>query len=77
VTDKLISLSEIFQSSTDFLLTGERADVKPLHNLRLLERFQAMEGFQPEDQDAVIRLIDAMILKHRVQGTLRMAEGTS
>ena len=72
--EKLILLSEIFQSSVDFLLTGERSDSKPLHNLRLLERFQAMEGFDPEDQEAVLRLIDAMILKHRVQGTLRMAD---
>lgn len=69
--DKLILLSEIFQTSVDFLLTGERSESKPLHNLRLLERFQAMEGFGQEDQEVVLRLIDAMIVKNKVESALQ------
>ena len=72
--DKLIVLAEVFQTSVDFLLTGERSEQRPLHNVRMLERFQAMEDFEPEDQEVILRLIDAMILKHRVQGTLKMTE---
>ena len=58
--DKLIVLAEVFQTSVDFLLTGERSEQRPLHNVRMLERFQAMEDFEPEDQEVILRLIDAI-----------------
>jgi len=43
------------------------------HNLRLLERFKALEGFDKRDQETVIKLIDAMIVKQKVKGALRVA----
>ena len=46
------------------------AQERPLHNLRLLERFRALEEFEAEDQETVIKLIDAMIVKQRVEGAL-------
>ena len=55
---------------TTVLLTGATADASPLRNKQLLERFQALEQFSSDDRDAVIRLIDAMIVKHRVEGVL-------
>jgi transcriptional regulator with XRE-family HTH domain len=70
--DKLVQLAEIFDTTIDFLLTGDRSEQRPLHNTRLVERLQALEEFQADDQETVIKLIDAMILKHRVQGTLQM-----
>ena len=39
-------------------------------NARLFRRFQAVEGFDSEDQEAIIRLIDGMIAKHKMQTTL-------
>ncbi len=39
--------------------------------------FRALEGFEVEDQEAVIRLIDAMILKHRVQGAVGAGSAAS
>ncbi|ACL03526.1 hypothetical protein Dalk_1829 [Desulfatibacillum aliphaticivorans] len=38
--------------------------------MRLLERFKALEAFEAEDQEAVIKLIDAMIVKNQVQGVI-------
>ena len=68
--EKLVKIAEVFDTTVDFLLTGNRSEQRPLHNLRLLERFQAMEDFNAEDQEAVIKLIDAMIVKNKVEGAI-------
>jgi transcriptional regulator with XRE-family HTH domain len=68
--EKLIKLAEIFDITVDYLLTGHRTEERPLHNIRLLERFRALEDFEAEDQDADIRLIDAMIVKNKVEGAI-------
>jgi hypothetical protein len=46
----------------------------PLHNVRLLEHFQALEDFQPEGKEAVIKPIDTMIVKHKGEGALKLLE---
>jgi transcriptional regulator with XRE-family HTH domain len=68
--DKLILLAELFSTTTDFLLTGSVTDAQPLNNVRLLERFRALSQCEPEEQETVIRLIDAVIVKHRVESAL-------
>jgi transcriptional regulator with XRE-family HTH domain len=68
--EKLVKIAEVFDTTVDFLLTGNRSEQRPLHNLRLLERFRAMEDFNAEDQEAVIKLIDAMIVKNKVEGAI-------
>jgi transcriptional regulator with XRE-family HTH domain len=68
--EKLIKMAEVFDTTIDFLLTGDRSEQRPMHNLRLLERFQALEEFNAEDQEAVIKLIDAMIVKNKVEGAI-------
>jgi len=69
--EKLIQLAEIFDTTVDYLLTGNRSEERPLHNIRLLERFKALENFQIEDQEALIRLIDAVIVKNQVEGVVK------
>lgn len=69
--DKLIQLAEVLDTTVDFLLTGDRTEDRPLHNLRLLERFKALQEFEAADQEVVIRLIDAMITKREVEGALK------
>jgi len=71
--DKVIQLAEIFDTTVDFLLTGDRSDERPLHNMRLLERFKALENFGSDDQETIIKIIDAMIVKRRVEGVLQEA----
>ena len=68
--DTLVKLADALDTTVDYLLTGNRTEGAVLHNHRLLERFEAMQSFQTEDQEAVLRLIDAMIVKHRVEGAL-------
>ena len=70
--DKLVQLAELFDTTVDYLLTGNRSEARPLHNTRLLERFRALQDFGTGDQEAVITLIDGLIVKHRVEGALRV-----
>lgn len=69
--DKLIKLAEAFDTTVDYLLTGNRSEERPLHNIRLLERFKELEDFRAEDQETVIKLIDAMIIKNKVEGVIK------
>jgi len=68
--DKLIQLAELFGTTTDYLLTGSVSEAQPLNNVRLLERFRALSQCELEEQETVIRLIDAVIVKHRVEAAL-------
>ncbi len=66
-------MAEVLDTTVGYLLTGNRDDARPLHNIRLLERFKALEEFEQSDQETVIKLIDAMIIKQRVEGALQVA----
>ena len=68
--DKLVDLAGLLDTTTDYLLTGSTSEAAPLQNRKLLERLRVLESFTPEDQDTVIKLIDAMIVKHQVTGTI-------
>lgn len=67
---KLVELAEIFDTSVDYLLTGDESEDVPLHSHRLLARFKELEAFENEDQETVIKLIDAMILKQKMERAL-------
>jgi transcriptional regulator with XRE-family HTH domain len=69
--EKLIELAEVFDTTVDYLLTGNRTDERPLHNMRLLERFRELEAVNAGDQETVINLIDAMIVKNKVEGAIK------
>jgi transcriptional regulator with XRE-family HTH domain len=69
--DKLVSLAEALETTVDYLVTGDPAQNVPLHNTQLLERFKALEGFNAQDQETVIKLIDAMIVKQRVESAVQ------
>ncbi len=68
--EMLIKLADALGTTVDYLLAGNSVEEMPLGNTRLFRRFQAVEDFDPEDQEAVIKLIDAMIAKHKMQTTL-------
>lgn len=72
--EMLIKLADALSITVDFLLTGNPVEDSPLANSRLFRRFQAVEQFDAEDQEAVIKLIDAMIAKQQVQSALRSVD---
>jgi transcriptional regulator with XRE-family HTH domain len=69
--DKLLNLSEIFGTTVDYLLTGNESEAKPLHSVRLLDRFRELEALDSDEQETVIKLVDAFIVQHKVEGTLK------
>ncbi len=64
--EKLIQLTELLDSTLDYLLTGN------LNDTRLAKRFKELEQFQTEDKEAIIRILDGMILKNRTQSIMTM-----
>ena len=70
-SDKLLQLAEMYATTTDYLLTGATSDMQPINNVRHMERFQALAQCPLEEQDAVIRLIDAVIVKHRMETAMQ------
>jgi transcriptional regulator with XRE-family HTH domain len=65
--ETLMTLAEALQTTVDHLLTGQTPQDCQLHNTRLLKRLQELENFEPDDQETVIKLIDAMIAKHKME----------
>jgi transcriptional regulator with XRE-family HTH domain len=72
--EKLAELAEVLDTSIDFLVTGDETEARPIHNKRLLDRFRALEGFEADDQETVIKLIDAMIVKQRAESAVKPLE---
>ena len=72
--DKLHALASALETTIDYLVTGNLAEHMPIHNTRLIQRFQELESFNTEDQETVIKLIDAMIVKRRVEGAVKVEQ---
>lgn len=68
--NKLVLLAEIFDTTIDYLLTGNNKAFQPSSNAPIIERLREIENFTPDDRHTVIKLIDAMIIKQRVEGAL-------
>lgn len=68
--EKLLALADALSTSLDFLVAGTPTKDHSLRDTRLLTRFEAIQDFGPSDQEAIMALLDAMILKHRVQGAV-------
>ncbi len=66
----LVRLSDALGTSVDYLLTGNPIEDSPLASSRLFQRFKMLEEMNPNHQEAIITLIDAMIAKHQVEGAL-------
>ncbi len=68
--ETLIRLAQALDTTVDYLLTGNPMEETPLANSMLFKRFQAMETFNEEDRITIIKVIDAMIAKHRMEAAL-------
>ena len=75
--DKIIQLIRLFGVSLDRLVLGETPNNQPVKDTRLAQRFQALEGFNPQDRETVITLIDAMVARQRMAGAVNPFEPAS
>ncbi len=71
----LLKLADVLGMTVDYLLTGNPVEETPLGQARLFQRFQAVERFEVDDQEAVIKLIDGMIAKQHMESTLKALAG--
>ncbi|MCP4487959.1 MAG: helix-turn-helix transcriptional regulator [Gammaproteobacteria bacterium] len=68
--EKLVQLGDVLGVTLDYLIMGNRDQIQTLHNMRLIERLHELESFDSGDQEAIITMIDAMIVKRRVEGAV-------
>lgn len=73
--DRLLLLAEILETSVDYLLAGHGKGEPPLHSQRLIQRFQAIEEFEADERETIIKVLDAMIAKHNMASTMKAMEG--
>ncbi|MDO7837513.1 helix-turn-helix transcriptional regulator [Sphingobium sp. HBC34] len=66
----LVKLAEALDTTVDYLLTGTQIEQSNLANIRLFRRFQALENLGQDDQQTVMRIIDALIAQQRVASAL-------
>ena len=69
---KLIQVSNIFDITLDYLVKGEETDITELHNNKFIKRFREIEHFDVEEQDTVLKILDAMIMKNKMAGVMSM-----
>lgn len=67
----LVKIADRLKVSLDYLLTGLQPEDVPLRDTRLLDRLTVLQDLEPKDQDTIIEIIDAMIVKHKAGDLLR------
>jgi transcriptional regulator with XRE-family HTH domain len=69
-TEKLLLLANLYNTTTDYLLTGNVSEKNPLINLRLLKRFEELEKLNIDEQETAIKILDAIITQNKVKGAI-------
>ena len=72
--NRLILLAEVLNTSINYLIGGRKDEKVTIYNNRLIQRFQSIEGFEPEERDVVIQVLDALIVKNDMESTLKSME---
>lgn len=64
--DKIVSLARVLRVTTDALLLGDPEGEQPIefNNLRLYERFRALDELPRGEHEPILRIIDAVLVKH-------------
>jgi transcriptional regulator with XRE-family HTH domain len=73
--EMLVKLADALGTSVDYLLTGNPINDTQLASSRLYRRFQALEGLAEGDREAIIKVIDAMVIKHQTRQMVEEIEG--
>lgn len=67
--ETVLALARALRATTDALLGGDRNGEQQIEikSVRLYERFRALGDLSKEDQETAIKVIDALIAKHKVR----------
>ncbi len=75
--DMLVKLADALGVTVDYLLTGNPVEDSPLASSRLFRRFKMLEALNADDQETVIKVIDALIAKERVTAALTAVDAAA
>jgi transcriptional regulator with XRE-family HTH domain len=65
--EKAFRLAHFLQVTVDELLSGGAQRTEPdIKDIRLYQRFRAIDGFPKEERESAFFLLDALIAKHRM-----------
>lgn len=66
--ENFVKIANALEVSSDALLFAENSREKDApRNLKIYQRLQEIESLDKNDQDAVLRIIDAMIAKRKIR----------
>lgn len=70
--ETVLALAGALRATTDAILRGDESGEQELEiqNVRLFERFRALEGLGRDEQETAIKLIDALVAKERVKAAV-------
>ena len=68
--ETLARLADALGTTLDYLITGTEIEESNLANIRLFRRFQALEHLGQEDQQTIMRIIDAFIAQQHMASAL-------
>lgn len=63
----LVKFADALGTSVDYLLIGNPVEDAKLGSARLYRRFQALERLAEGDCEAIIKVIDAMVIRHQTR----------
>ncbi len=67
--EKVVALARVLRVSTDYLLRGDRTGEETVEfsDIRLYERFRALDQLPRGEHEAVLRIVDAVLAKHEFE----------
>lgn len=68
--DTIAKLADALGTTVDYLIHGTEIEQSNLANIRLFRRFQALESLGQDDQQTVMRIIDALVAQQRVTSAI-------
>lgn len=75
--EMLVKLADALGVTVDHLLTGNPVEDSPLASSRLFRRFKGLEALTLDDQETVIKVIDALIAKERMTMALTSVDAAA
>ena len=71
--EMLVKPADALATTVDYLLTGNPAEDTKHASTRLFRRFQALESLAEDDREAIIKVINAMVIKHQASSIKHQA----
>ena len=69
--EKMIRLAEHLNVSLDYLILGEAQKQLEFKNRELLNKLSDIEKLSQDDQQALLRMIDALIVQQKVESAVK------